>query len=322
MAIAVSLAFASCDKALDKAEVEAGFAPKTGIPEVTKPVVGEIVAVDKKVDVTVTFSGYSESTDSLELGFLVTTDPTFESTKAILLDPATIPADGTVTVSIPVTVATKNYIRATASSVNGSNFSEIVEVDVPAIPWYQAMASTYSGDAYSYWDEDSCSWPGHEITVTADGEANTITFSNFDALAVANGFPSVITGTYDDATRTVTIPTEEGLFDVGLSAAGITIPQDINIIITPRDTVKNLVKHNGKGGVSSVYVENLTRKVIATQNGKFTAAMPATSAGITYTIVADGFIGPDTETLLKCESQDITLYSGKKSVVQIKYVQP
>ena len=221
MAIAVSLAFASCDKALDKAEVEAGFAPKTGIPEVTKPVVGEIVAVDKKVDVTVTFSGYSESTDSLELGFLVTTDPTFESTKAILLDPATIPADGTVTVSIPVTVATKNYIRATASSVNGSNFSEIVEVDVPAIPWYQAMASTYSGDAYSYWDEDSCSWPGHEITVTADGEANTITFSNFDALAVANGFPSVITGTYDDATRTVTIPTEEGLFDVGLSAAGI-----------------------------------------------------------------------------------------------------
>ncbi len=107
-----------------------------------------------------------------------------------------------------------------------------------------------------------------------------------------------------------------------LYASGITIPQGINIIITPRDTVKNLVKHNGKGGVSSVYVENLTRKVIVSQNGKFTATMPATSVGISYTIVADDFIDPDTETLLKCESQEITLYSGKKSVVQIKYVQP
>ncbi len=107
-----------------------------------------------------------------------------------------------------------------------------------------------------------------------------------------------------------------------LSATGITIPQDINIIITPLDTVKNLVKHNGKGGVSSVYVENLTRKVIAAQNGKFSATMPATSAGISYTIVADDFIDTDTETLFKCVAQDITLYSGKKSVIQIKYVQP
>ena len=107
-----------------------------------------------------------------------------------------------------------------------------------------------------------------------------------------------------------------------LSATGITIPQDINIIITPLDTVKNLVKHSGKGGVSSVYVENLTRKVIAAQNGKFSATMPATSAGISYTIVADDFIDTDTETLFKCVAQDITLYSGKKSVVQIKYVQP
>ena len=107
-----------------------------------------------------------------------------------------------------------------------------------------------------------------------------------------------------------------------LSAIGTSIPQDINIIITPQDTVSNLIKHNGKGSISSVYVENLTRKVITAQDGKFTATMPATSAGIGYTIVADDFIDPNTGLLYKCVAQDINLYSGKKSVVQIKYVQP
>lgn|GEM_PF-4524809 len=107
-----------------------------------------------------------------------------------------------------------------------------------------------------------------------------------------------------------------------LAAAGTTIPQDINVIITPQDTISNLVKHNGNGAISSVYVESLSRKVIAAKDGKFSATMPAISAGTGYTIVADDFIDPDTETLFECVAQDITLYSGKKSVVQIKYVQP
>ena len=106
-----------------------------------------------------------------------------------------------------------------------------------------------------------------------------------------------------------------------LAAAGTTIPQDINVIITPQDTISNLVKHNGNGAISSVYVESLSRKVIAAKDGKFSATMPAISAGTGYTIVADDFIDPDTETLFECVAQDITLYSGKKSVVQIKYVQ-
>lgn len=230
IAFALGLAAVSCNKTLDKAEVEAGFAPKSEIPTVTTPVVEDIVAMEKKVVVSVTFAGFSEETDSLELGFLVTTDPTFSKTKAVLLDPATVGADGKVTVDLPVTIATKNYIRATASSVSGTNFSETVEVDVPDIPWYQAMAASYSGDAYSYWDEGGCSYPGHTISVAADGDAKTVTFTNFDALAVGNGFPSVITGAYDEATRTVSIEiTADGVFDVGLAAAGImAVPMDNN----------------------------------------------------------------------------------------------
>lgn len=223
IAFALGLAAVSCSKTLEKAEVEAGFAPKSDIPTVTTPVVEDIVPVDKKVVVSVTFSGYSEATDSLELGFLVSTDPTFASSKAVILDPATIPADGKVTVDLPVTISTKNYIKATASSVSGSNFSETVEVDVPSVPWYQAMAASYTGNAYSYWDETSCSWPSHTISVEADAENSTVTFSNFDALAIANGLPSVVTGSYDDATRTVSFAlAEDFTFDIGLlAAAGI-----------------------------------------------------------------------------------------------------
>lgn len=261
IAFAMGLAAVSCNKALEKDEVEAGFAPKSEIPTVTTPVVEDVVAVEKKVVVSVTFAGFSEETDSLELGFLVTTDPTFSKTKAVLVDPATVGADGKVTVDLPVTIATKNYIRATASSVSGTNFSETVEVDVPDIPWYQAMAASYSGDAYSYWDETSCSYPGHTISVAADGDAKTVTFTNFDALAVGNGIPSVITGAYDEATRTVSIEVTDGMFDVGLSVAGIiAIPMNTDFdaidtfsIVFSADYTKMVVQPYGCNSAQGWY---------------------------------------------------------------------
>ena len=107
-----------------------------------------------------------------------------------------------------------------------------------------------------------------------------------------------------------------------LSAAGNVIPDNINVIITPQDTVSNLIQHNGKGVVQSVYVEGLTRTVVTVQEGKFEATMPATSAGIGYTIVADDFTDAASGELFTCKPQKITLFSGKKSAVQIKYAQP
>ena len=107
-----------------------------------------------------------------------------------------------------------------------------------------------------------------------------------------------------------------------ISAAGNAIPDDINVIITPQDTVSHLVKHSGNGKVQSVYVEGLTRTVVTVQEGKFEATMPATSAGIDYTIVADDFTDAESGELFTCKPQQITLFSGKKSAVQIKYAQP
>lgn len=221
LAFTMGLAALSCNKTLEKADVEAGFADKTPVPTVSEVTVDEIVPVDKSATVTVTFSGFTAETPGLELGFLVSLDPTFKSSKAVLLTLEDLDENGKATVALPVTIASKNYVKATASSVSGSNFSPVVELDVPSIPWYQAIASSYTGDAYSYWDETDCSYPGHTINVTADGENNTITFSHFDPAGTGLGLPCVLTGAYDEATRTVTIAlAEDYTFDSGLAVAG------------------------------------------------------------------------------------------------------
>lgn len=261
-AFAMGLAALSCNKTLEKAEVEAGFAAKTPVPTVSEITVGEIVPVEKSATVTVTFGGFTAETPGLELGFLVSLDPTFKSSKAVLVTPEEVGADGTVTVTLPVTIASKNYVMATASSVSGSNFSPVAELDVPSIPWYQAMASSYTGDAYSYWDDTECSWPSHTIKVAADGENNTVTFSDFDALAVSNKFPSQVTGVYDDETRTVTFElAEDSTFDVGLGVAGIVaVPMTPDFddaesysVVFSADYTKMTVQPYGLNGGGSWY---------------------------------------------------------------------
>lgn len=262
VAFAMGLGALSCNKALDKAEVEAGFDAKTPVPTVSEITVDEIVPVDKSATVTVTFSGFTAETPGLELGFLVSLDPTFKSSKAVLVAPEDLDENGNVTVKLPVTIASKNYVKATASSVSGTNFSAVAELDVPSIPWYQAMATSYTGNAYSYWDETDCSWPGHTIELAADGENNTITLTNFDALAIKNKFPSVVTGTYDDATRTLTFALDDNYtFDVGIAAAGIVaIPMTPEFatagsysIVFSADYTKMTVQPYGLNGGGSWY---------------------------------------------------------------------
>lgn len=104
-----------------------------------------------------------------------------------------------------------------------------------------------------------------------------------------------------------------------LTAAGNPVKQDINVIITPQDTISKLVRHNGKGAVSSVYVDNLSRKVVEVKDGSFSVTMPATSAGIKYNIIADDFVDSENHAIHTYGGSSIILYSGKKSVVEIKY---
>ena len=215
MVVAAVLAFASCEKAPTKAEVEAGFAPKSVIPTVTDPTLVELKTVDKIAVMSVTFADYTAETDSLELGFLVTTDPTFATSKAIVLE--TVPENGTVTVNVPVTPGKMNYVKATASSVSGTNFSNVVEIDVPVLPWYQMVAETYSATFTTYFEYEY----DHTIGVALSEDNTKMTFYNLDvSLAQYYEVAHSVTGTINVEDRTVEFTvTEDGLVDIGLSAA-------------------------------------------------------------------------------------------------------
>ena len=224
LATALAVLFtASCQKALDKADVEAGFAAKGPVPTVSIDLNNyKIVEDEGYAEVNVTYSGVVAEMDSLELVVLVSLDTNFLSSTTVVLDEN---ADGTYKVQVPVRPAKVNYVKAAVANISGTAYSETLELDVPEVPWYKMMAKTYSGDAYSYWDEGTCSYAGHTIGVDGaeneDGTA-TVTFTDFCPFAVGNGFPSVIVTSFDVETRVATVPVDEyGMFDAGLAAAGI-----------------------------------------------------------------------------------------------------
>ena len=228
-AVAILLA-ASCQKTLDKTEVEAGFEAKGPVPTVSIDLSNyTIVEEEGYAEVKVTYNGVSADMDSLELGVLVSLKDNFLSSTAVAVE---ADADGTYSVKVPVRPAQTNYVKATVANISGSAYSETLVLDVPAVPWYKMMAKTYSGDAYSYWDEGSCSYPGHTIGVAAVENADgtgTITFTDFDPFAVSNKIPSVVTASYNIETRTASITVDEyGTFDAGLSIAGpfVCVPFD------------------------------------------------------------------------------------------------
>lgn len=238
IAFAMGLAAVSCNKALEKDEVEAGFAPKVTVPTVTDPVLEELIEMEKCAVVTVTFAEYTANTDSLELGFLVSLDPTFATSKAFILEE--LPEDGTVTTKVPVTPGKVNYIKATASSVSGSNFSKTLEVEVPALPWYYMLASSYTADITTYF---GYGYEGHTVGVQLSEDTNSITFTNLDvSLAMYYEVGHQLTGTVDKDNRTVTFEIVDGFVDIGLSADGVFIYpmvwSDADEDLVPTDSFK------------------------------------------------------------------------------------
>ena len=218
-ALIIAVVAVSCDKALTKAEVEAGFAPKVTIPTVNDPVLEELILMEKCAVVTVTFADYTADTDSLELGFIVSTDPTFATSRSVVLE--TIPETGTVTTKVPVYLGKVNYIKATASSVSGSNFSKTLEVDFPTLPWYYMLASEYTSNVTTYF---GYSYKNHTVTVELSEDTNSITFKNLDvSLAMYYEVGHQLTGIVDKENRVVSFTLVDGLVDIGLAAAGVYI---------------------------------------------------------------------------------------------------
>ena len=138
-----ALIFTACNKVLELDEVEAGFAERGALPEVS--IDPSTIVVDEyaqTVTLDVTFGGVTADMDSLELGLLSGQDAGFTESSVTLLEE---PANGTYRMTVHVAAGATNYVKAMAATTDGAVYSERITVDVPDIPWYYKIAAQYVG---------------------------------------------------------------------------------------------------------------------------------------------------------------------------------
>jgi len=182
-----SLAIVACNKsAPEKDSVESGFSASAGLPSVSLDMTNyEYDNVAGYATVTATFSGITAAMDSVELGFLSSTDDSFYTSNFVEVNPS----DGTYTADVKIVAGTTNYVVACASTTDGTNFSDVLAIEVADIEWYKKLPITFvadvtgaSGDAYS----------GTAITVTYDSENNLLELTPFDPYLASLGYSTTV----------------------------------------------------------------------------------------------------------------------------------
>lgn len=220
-----ALLFVSCNKVLELDEVEAGFAAKGALPEVS--IDASTIEVDEyaqTVTLDVTFSGVTADMDSLELGLLSGQDAGFTESSVTLLE---TPADGTYRMSVHVAAGVTNYVKAMAATTDGSVYSDRITVDVPDIPWYYKIAEEYVGtfepDAQSAEEYDP--FENHAIRIELPDEINgdegTVPVTVYDADpyiennvdGYVSGEMNYVTGELNLETRALTLDASGSLVD-------------------------------------------------------------------------------------------------------------
>lgn len=180
LAASVAMLFACQKSAPEKADVERGFTPAAAAPEVTIDL--ENYTFDNVAGtavVSLTVSGITEGLDSLEVGFVVSTDSTMTNTNFF---PVESTADGSYTQTVKITTGKVNYVQAVAAVLGNSSYSEILQFKVPDIEWYKKLPKTYYAHLTAYWDDEYDSL----ITVSYDPDTHQVTFSNFDPYLYSN----------------------------------------------------------------------------------------------------------------------------------------
>lgn len=160
------IALASCAKeAPSKSSVESGFTEFTvTLPTVAISSKAECDAIAGYATVQVTFSGITAGLDSLSVGVLSDSDPTFRTASFTKVES---PADGIVTLKAKVTPNSTYYIRGVAACTAGTSYSDVIEVKVPDVPFYVKVIGAYAGEIKSAADGSEYN---NTITVVADNE--------------------------------------------------------------------------------------------------------------------------------------------------------
>ncbi len=221
--VAVALAMGACTKeAPSKAEVEAGFDKgSAALPTVS---LGSDVAVDPlagTAEVQLTISGLTSGLDSLSVGVLSATDPTFKSSYFTKVDN---PGDGTVKVFAKVSPNSTWYVRGVAACTAGTAYSDLLTVSVPDIPFWQKVPGTFTGKATSYFDGTEYTF-NFTIVTDPDDQENSVVINNLDPYFASNGFTAergynIFKGKIDEEKNRIVVPIGQsvGYQDVCLNA--------------------------------------------------------------------------------------------------------
>lgn len=207
-----ALIFTACNKVLELDEVEAGFAERGALPEVS--IDPSTIVVDEyaqTVTLDVTFGGVTADMDSLELGLLSGQDAGFTESSVTLLEE---PANGTYRMTVHVAAGATNYVKAMAATTDGAVYSERITVDVPDIPWYYKIAAQYVGtyepDSNTA-SQGATAYENHVVKVELSDDLSTVTFYDIDpyvqekaGTSYVSGRMNYITGELDLDARTVT----------------------------------------------------------------------------------------------------------------------
>lgn len=204
IAAACIITSVSCNKAaLSKSEVEAGFAAKGPVPTVT---IDKNIPVEVTVaTVNVTFAGISEaSSDSLSIGVLVSSDPTFYKSKFYAAETL---ADGTYAVECEVEPNATVYFRGVAANVNGTNYSETVSIVTPDVPFWAKVGGVYGCTEFSERYGDS--YEGHSIIIVVNDDHTTCTIGNLEPYYAGEGYlypdMNYVSGVLDNDAQTITV---------------------------------------------------------------------------------------------------------------------
>lgn len=210
------LALASCAKdAPSKSSVESGFDKFTGtLPTVTISSKTECDAIAGYATVQVTYTGITSSLDSLSVGVLSDSDPTFRNASFTKVEN---PSDGTVTLKAKVSPNKTFYIRGVAACTGGTSYSDVIEVKVPDVPFYAKIAGAYAGTMQSAADDSEYN---NTITIVVDESdpENTCYVYGVEPYYTANGYGTNVTkalnfcaATIDNDANTITIANGESI---------------------------------------------------------------------------------------------------------------
>ena len=204
------IVLASCAKeAPSKSSVESGFDKFTGtLPTVAISADAECDAIAGYATVVVTYSGISTSLDSLSVGVLSDSDPTFRNASFTKYES---PADGTVSLKAKVTPNKTYYIRGVAACTGGTSYSDVIEVKVPDVPFYVKAIGAYAGKIQSAADGTVYNNTITIVAAESDPE-HTCYVYGIEPYYVANGYGTDVTkalnvcvATIDNEANTITI---------------------------------------------------------------------------------------------------------------------